>query len=433
MPNNIKIKRKIENPKEKQNRHKAMEAIKVLNMIKEEFKEPPKAMNYFYDLLEDVYCKGKKLHNDKVKVGTMCIQIPSEIIYALDAVPIRLCNGFYTDDEIGSDLLPQKACPMVKATVGHLASGNFTDKPDMIYSPTTCDQKTKAGATIEGFGYDLFDVEFPRTKESEVSREYWRRSVRDFSTHLSRQTGKKLTKKNLKESIQKIGYAQLLYHKLNEFRKELKVPILGKDIFVVTNAFFFDKIDNWINATEKLVAEIEQRVKDGVNAAGKVSPRIVYTGSPPIFPNYKIPLIIEESDAVIVADESCSSNRMFNDMVAVDEWFVNDMVDSISDKYLKACTCPIFTKNDDRIRRIIELAKSHSANGVIYQAFAGCTVYEYEQRSVLAAMEKEGIPILYLESDYSPSQHGQLSTRVEAFIESLKIKNRKIKQQNNQD
>ena len=420
--------RKIETPKEKQNRHKAMEAIKVLNTLKEEFKEPPKAMEYFYDLLEKVHCKGEKLHSDKVKVGTMCIQIPSEIIYALDGVPIRLCNGFYTDDEIGSDLLPQKACPMVKATVGHLSSGNFTDRPDMIYSPTTCDQKTKAGAVIEEFGFELFDVAFPRTKESEVSREYFRRSIRDFSKHLSQQTGKKLTRKNLKSAIGKIGYAQMLYHQLNELRKEKVVPILGKDMFVVTNAFFFDRIDHWIDAMEKLVAEVEQRVKEGVNAAGKVSPRIVYTGSPPIFPNYKIPLIIEASDAVIVADESCSSNRMFNDMVAVDEWFLYDMVDSIADKYLKACTCPIFTKNDDRIRRVIELVKSHKADGVIYQAFAGCTVYEMEQRSVLAAMEREGIPILYLESDYSPSQSGQLTTRVEAFIESLKIKNRKRKQ-----
>jgi benzoyl-CoA reductase/2-hydroxyglutaryl-CoA dehydratase subunit BcrC/BadD/HgdB len=237
--------------------------------------------------------------------------------------------------------------------------------------------------------------------------------------------GKKLTRKSLQKSISKIGYAQTLYHKLSEFRKNRDVPILGNDMFLVTNAFFFDKIDNWIMACEKLVSELEQRVAEKVHVAGKVSPRIVYTGSPPIFPNYKIPLIIEDSDAIIVADETCSSNRMFNDRVAVDEWFVNDMIDSLADKYLKACTCPVFTKNDDRIRRIIELVKSHKADGVIYQAFAGCTVYELEQRSVLEAMEREGISILYLESDYSPSQQGQLSTRVEAFVESLKIKNRK--------
>lgn len=424
-----KLHHKIETPKERQNRHKAMEAVNVLNKIKEDFKAPIKAMEYFYDLFERVYCKGESLHDDRAKVGTMCIQIPSEIIHALGAAPIRLCNGFYTDDEIGSDLTPQKSCPMVKATVGHLASGNLTDRPDIIYSPTTCDQKTKAGATVEGFGYKVVDVEFPRTKESEESREYWRRSVRKFSKDLSQELGVKLTKKNLKASIGKVGYAQTLYHRLNELRKEQHVPILGKDIFLVTNAFFFDKLDNWIVAAEKLVAEVEQRAAEKVHAAGKVSPRIVYTGSPPVFPNYKIPLIIEESDGVIVADETCSSNRMFNDMVAVDEWFTGDMLDSMADKYLKACTCPIFTKNDDRIRRIIDLVKTHHADGVVYQAFAGCTVYEMEQRSVLEAMENAGIPILYLESDYSPSQQGQLTTRVEAFIESLKTRKRKRKPQ----
>ncbi|WP_415406261.1 2-hydroxyacyl-CoA dehydratase [Sulfurovum sp. CS9] len=418
-------KSKIETPKERQNRHKAMEAAMVLDKIKHDFKEPPKAMDYFYDLYENVHCKQQALHNDKVKVGTMCIQVPSEIIYALDAVPIRLCNGFYTDDDIGSDLLPAKSCPLVKATVGQFSSNNFTDKPDVIISPTTCDQKAKSGAIIEDMGYSVFDMEFPRTKESEESREYWRRSVRKFTKELSSDLNKKLTKKKLKEAIKKVGYAQHLYHKLNILRKNHNIPILGTDMFLVTNAFFFDKIDNWIEATTQLLKETEQRVNDEVNAAGKRSPRIVYTGSPPIFPNLKIPLLIEQSDAVIVADETCSSNRMFNDMVSVDEWFMYDMVDSVADRYLKGCTCPIFTKNEDRKRRIVDLVREYKAEGVVYQAFAGCQVYEMEQRSVLEAMEKEGIPILYIESDYSPSHLGQLTTRIEAFVESLKNRRRK--------
>jgi len=424
---NINTDHVIESPKEKQNRHKAMEAVKLLNTLKEDFKAQIESMGYFYDLFERVYCKQESLHNDKTKIGTMCIQIPSEIIYALDGVPIRLCNGFYTDDEIGSDLMPQKACPLVKATVGHFASGNFSDKPDIIFSPTTCDQKTKVGSIIENFGYKIIDVDFPRTKESEASREYWRRSVKQFAVELSEFQGKKLTRPNLRNAVKKIGYAQSLYHKLSEFRKNNIIPIRGLDMFLVTNAFFFDRIDSWIEAVEILIAELEVRTKENVNVASQLSPRVVYTGSPPIFPNFKIPQIIEGSDAVIVADETCSSNRMFNDMTAVDEWNIYDIMDSMSDKYLKACTCPIFTKNDDRIRRIIQLVKAYNADGVVYQAFAGCTVYEMEQKSVLEAMEKEGIPILYLESDYSPSQGGQLSTRVEAFIESLKTKRRKNK------
>ena len=44
------IKHTIETPKERQNRHKAMEAAIVLEKIRHDFKEPPKAMDYFYDL-----------------------------------------------------------------------------------------------------------------------------------------------------------------------------------------------------------------------------------------------------------------------------------------------------------------------------------------------------------------------------------------------
>jgi len=418
---------KIETPKEKQNRHKAMEAITILEKLKNDFKEPPKAMDYFYNLYEDTYCKHKPLHNDKVKVGTMCIQVPSEIIHALDAQPIRLCNGFYTDDETGSDLLPSKACPLVKATVGAFASDNFTDKPDVVVSPTTCDQKAKSGAIIEEFGYSIMDMEFPRTKESDESREYWRRSVRKFTKDLSNDLGKKLSRKKLKESIKKVGHAQHLYHKIAALRKNEHSPILGVDMFLVTNAFFFDKLENWIEGASALLKELEERVENGVDAARKISPRVVYTGSPPIFPNLKIPLLIEESDAIIVADETCSSNRMFNDMVSVDEWFLYDMVDGVADRYLKGCTCPIFTKNEDRKRRIIDLVREYNADGVVYQSFAGCQVYEMEQRSILEAMEREGIPIIYLESDYSPSHLGQLTTRIEAFIESLKNRKRKAK------
>jgi benzoyl-CoA reductase/2-hydroxyglutaryl-CoA dehydratase subunit BcrC/BadD/HgdB len=420
----INVSHEIDTPNQKQNRHKAMEAIKVINTLKDDFKNPIISMNYFYTLFEDVYCKNKSLHNDKLKVGTMCLQIPSEIIYALDAVPIRLCNGFYTDDEIGSDFMPQKSCPLVRATVGQFSSNNFNDKPNLVYSPTTCDQKTKAGAIIQTFGHEVIDVDFPRVKESEISREYFRRSIRNFAIDLSKKSGNKLTKSNLRKSVSKVAYAQSLYHKLCYYRQENDLVISGNDMFLITNAFFFDKIDSWIEAVEKVLNECKTRKEEKLFIANKISPRIVYTGSPPIFPNYKVPLLIEQSDGVIVADETCSANRMFNDRVAVDEWFINDILDSISDKYLKACTCPIFTKNDDRIRRIIELVKTYNADGVVYQSFAGCTVYEAEQRSVLEAMEKAGIPILYIESDYSPSQGGQLSTRIEAFVESLKTRRR---------
>ena len=48
-----------------------------------------------------------------------------------------------------------------------------------------------------------------------------------------------------------------------------------------------------------------------------------------------------------------------------------------------------------------------------------------EQRSIAEAMAERGLPMLYVETDYSPDDLGQLSTRVEAFIESIKGRKRR--------
>jgi benzoyl-CoA reductase/2-hydroxyglutaryl-CoA dehydratase subunit BcrC/BadD/HgdB len=48
-----------------------------------------------------------------------------------------------------------------------------------------------------------------------------------------------------------------------------------------------------------------------------------------------------------------------------------------------------------------------------------------EQRSIAEALSVKGIPMLYVETDYSPDDMGQLSTRIEAFLESIKTRKRK--------
>jgi benzoyl-CoA reductase/2-hydroxyglutaryl-CoA dehydratase subunit BcrC/BadD/HgdB len=68
---------------------------------------------------------------------------------------------------------------------------------------------------------------------------------------------------------------------------------------------------------------------------------------------------------------------------------------------------------------------SFEVDGVVYQALAGCQVYEMEQKSIAEALNAQGIPMLYVETDYSPDDQGQLSTRIEAFLESIKTRKRK--------
>lgn len=405
----------------------AREAETVLDHITDGFPDNPAAMDYFYDLFRRVFCQGEQLKHEGIVVGTTCIHAPEELIYAMGATPVRLCNGSYHYDQVGADFMPAKSCSLVKATLGRLHSETAiprTGKLDLIVNPTTCDQKKKASSMMEGMGYTVHDLELPPAKESEQARLYWQRSVRQLAVRLRELTGKKLTRKNLMAAMAKTSRAQAAFRAMHNFRRLTPSLFLGKDAFLITNAYFFDDIDRWTEAVEKLNTELAQRQKDGFKAAQKKAPRILFTGSPPIFPNLKLPLLIEDAGGVVVADETCSANRMLYDMTAVDEWMINDMVDSLADKYLKPCTCPIFTRNEDRKRRLLELAKSFAVDGVVYQAFAGCQVYEMEQRSIAETLNKAGIPMLFVETDYSPDDMGQLSTRIEAFLESLKTRKR---------
>jgi benzoyl-CoA reductase/2-hydroxyglutaryl-CoA dehydratase subunit BcrC/BadD/HgdB len=267
----------------------------------------------------------------------------------------------------------------------------------------------------------------PASKESDVSRFYWQESVKQFAIDVQKVTGKKITKKKLKQAIAKKYAAGDLYKKLYDLRKSAPSVLFGKDMLLVANAFFLGDIDTWIEKTQKLLTELEQRKSEKFSVTNRNAPKILLTGSPPIFPNIKVPILVEQSGAIIVADEACSSSRLLSDAVAYDEETLNDMIPAIADRYLKPCTCPVLTPNDDRKRKLLDMAKDFQVDGVIYQAFAGCMPYEMEQNQIGAILEEAGIPMLYVETDYSPEDKGQLSTRIEAFIESIKLRKRKQK------
>ena len=406
--------------------HHNMEVNKVLSEIIDDFPDNPAGMEYFYNIFkvhdEDnpVYPKGKKI------IASMCIHVPVELIYAVDAVPVRICSGAYSADMAGADFLPAKTCPMVKSTMGaiylDMLPGNA--KPDLIINPSTCDQKKKMGELADEMDKEFYLLEVPPNKDSEEARQYWHRVIKKLSKKLESVTGNKLTRKKLKRSIHAVARAQTEFRRFMNLRRNAPV-IMGKDALLVTNAYFFDDIYSWTNNLEALNIELEKRIEQGITVAGKRAPRILLTGSPSIFPNMRVPVLLEKLGGVIVYEEFCSSSRMLYDTVAVDEWFLYDMIPGVADRYLKPSTCPNFSPNDDRIRKILRAMEDYQVDGVVYQTFTGCQLYDMESRQISRELEKAGFPVLNIECDYNPEDSGQLTTRLEAFLESLKDKKRK--------
>ena len=131
-------------------------------------------------------------------------------------------------------------------------------------------------------------------------------------------------------------------------------------------------------------------------------PRVLLTGSSVVFPNWKIPNLIEGSGGALVCDELCTSNRYLNDMVAIDEKGMTDMIHAIADRYLLPCSCPVFSDMLDRKSRLLTMIEDYKIEGVVYHVLKGCHPYDVELRSIENEFSKRGISQLKIETDYSP-------------------------------
>lgn len=365
---------------------------------------------------------------DRPLIGTLCVQVPDEIIHACGGRPIRLCSGAYAHDQMGAELLPAKSCPICRATTGLLQTGGtqLQKKFAAIVIPTTCDQKRKLADLVEEMGYQVVRLQMPATKEGDLAREYWQESVAEFARDISSITGRRLTAASLKQAITSQLEAGRLFRLLQEHRQDEQPGLYGVDLFLVTTAFFMSDPQEWSTAVRCLLDELDARKNQGRTLGKLRATRILVTGSPSVFPNLKVPLLIEESGGIITADESCAASRLLHDAPAYDESRLYDMLPALADRSLKPCTCPCLTPNHDRQRAIARYAADGRVDGIVSLTLSGCMPYEMEQRSVSATGRESGLPVLSLETDYSPEDAGQLATRVEAFLESIRNRKRKL-------
>jgi len=138
-------------------------------------------------------------------------------------------------------------------------------------------------------------------------------------------------------------------------------------------------------------------------------------------PNWKLPLIIETSGAVVVGEESCVGDRHTRWLTETSGSTLAELMDSILERYIKI-DCAIFTPNPSRTDFIKQMVASTGAGGVIHYSLQFCQPYQIESIQVEKNVEQLGIPVLRVETDYSQEDAAQLKTRLEAFIEMVKEK-----------
>jgi len=391
----------------------------------EELGDIPQAMKPFLDVLRRVFVDLEDVSRSQgmKTVGTYCVMLPSELIWAAGAMPVRLCSGSYTAYTIGDDLVPRDACPLVKSVMGfgEIEVSPLYSNCSLMVIPVTCDCKKKLAGMLERLKPTV-TLHVPSSKERDADVEEYVRELYRLIPILEEVTGRQVTPQSLAEAINQKDYAQYEMSRFLTYRQHNPPLLHGTQVMAVMNAFAYMPPLEWAKCMRQLNDELEERLKQKKFAAKANRPRILVTGSPILYPNLKIPLLIEEMGGMLVGDETCMGERALYDPLTVTDRSFDGMMRALAGRYTRPCTCPTFTENRQRIFRIKQMIKDHQIQGVIYHVLRGCLVYDYEYPVLEEELEKEGIPIIRVESDYNEEDVEQLRIRIEAFIELLKLK-----------
>ena len=409
-----------------------MTCAKYLRRMKE-LDGMPEELQPFLDTLRTVYVDMKnplEQYHQKM-VGTYCVMAPQElvyaagaipVIYAAGAIPVKLCSGNYTAFSIGDDLYPRDACPLVKAVAGFQKMGLMPVYRDcsLMAVPVTCDCKKKIVEMLEQT-HSVLPLSVPAGREDEDIDRYVEELYRFIGT-LEAVTGNHVTWDSLAAGMNMTGQAKYELSRFLKLKKSMPYLMWGTHVLAVMNAAAYMRADTWSFHMNRLNIELEKRIEKGEKVTSRNRPRILLTGSPVIFPNMKIPLLIEEMGGILAADETCMGERGMSDPpVVVDESF-DGILRALANQVIRPCSCPTFVNNKERVYRIRQMIKDYQIQGVIYHVLRGCLVYDYEYLLLEEELGKMGIPVIRMESDYNEEDVEQLRIRTEAFIELIRLK-----------
>lgn len=387
--------------------------------------EMPNTAKPFFDVLENTYVNLMDIPKEEYRksIGTLCVMVPAELVYAAGAMPVRLCSGSYTAYSIGDDYIPRDACPLVKAVMGfgHIKALPIFDNCSFLIAPVTCDCKKKLAGVIDSVK-DTVLLHIPPLKKEDADTEVFLRELYRLIPILEKETGREITSQSLAEGINMVGEAQYEMSKFLGFRRNQPALLHGTQVMAIMNAYSYMPVKMWAEQMHRLNLEMKARLEQGHFVGKQNQPRVLVTGSPIVFPNIKIPLLIEEMGGILAADETCMGERGLYDPVSVIDPSFDGMMRALASRYTKPCTCPVFVDNSQRVYRIKQMIKEHKIQGVVYHVLRGCLVYDYEYQIIENELGKLDIPIIRVESDYNEEDVEQLRIRIEAFIELIKLK-----------
>jgi len=398
----------------------------MVNMINtNHLNDRGRKMDTVEELADIARARPENLKKEKEKgvkiVGYTGRFVPEELIYAAGAIPYLICKGGETAPV--EEVLPYMLrfmSPYARAQIGYhlLKMDPVIPMLDLVVADCSDCHMARLADLFEYFKLPTVRIGIPPDWEKSLSYNYYYKGLTKLRNKLEILTGSKISEKKLREATDSLNKIRSLLRNISELRKRQPPPIGGYDYIRLNHCSFYGDLKE---ITGKL-DDVYHRLKEGKSPFLKEAPRILLAGHVISVGDYILPKLIESSGGVVVAEFLDEGNRQC-------QWEVNtkgDLVKNIADMYYLTRVPPsIFQPAwEKRLTFMKKLIGDFKIDGVIWYQLSFEEIYDMEGSIVSKAMGEMKIPFLKLESSYEYAREamGPLTTRVESFIESIRVK-----------
>jgi benzoyl-CoA reductase/2-hydroxyglutaryl-CoA dehydratase subunit BcrC/BadD/HgdB len=365
-----------------------------------------------------MFLKQKKEEGKKIIAFISHDNIPEELIDAAGFVPLRMI--FAGNDELmdaSHDFLPPSTCSFAQSCIGAFSikpdNLKFLDLIDYIIISNHCVSDICASEIISKY-YNIPQLKFYVSyTKTENSLKYFKLELNDLREKLEELKGSAIETQDLMNSIVKYNNFK---RKLSEL-SALIIPGSQKlkqfQRAILTGPDYLPELEDFLH--------IQKNTQ--INEKGKP---ILLTGCS-IFINDYLNDLIEEGGGDIVFFDTWVGFNYYSQIF--DDDLINSSIDPIDllverfkNNLFGDHSVPNFLKT--KISQIEEFYKNYRNTsgkkvGVINHIIKFCDHMSIMSSHLKKQLQEKGIQVLNLERDYSRANKGQLSTRIEAFLEMM--------------
>jgi bcr-type benzoyl-CoA reductase subunit C len=369
-------------------------------------------------LCADYGSRARELRGQGKKViGYLSALGPVEILTAAGTLPIRL-KGYPSEPITKGDAhMETIVCPFVRNVFDAAMKGryNFLDGMVMPHLCDSIDRTSDVWSTNLNLSYWHF-LNVPHlTDDSSV--EFMKRMLQVFVASLVRFTGRPITEDEISRSILSYNANRKAIRDLYALRKHSPPLISGTEMTKVLLAAMSMPVEESTDLVKRVTAQVAAR-----EPKNDALPRIIIVGGH--IDNVALVETIEGSGAHVVMDDTTIGSKVY--WGDVEE--TADPIEALARRYLRETKLPTTYRHEGesyeenlavRFGHLTRFVNDLSIDAAILFVYKRCDPYGFDVPAVKSFLESLGVPVLYLEDEYSNATLPRTKTRVEAFVEML--------------